>query len=133
MVEHENFTHLSKKLNKKIKHRQIKTNNRFTRLSIDKITNNEDKNSNDESKEVKLSKPLPLVVHGKLKEHKGIVKNIRDRTKGKFHIKYGYKNTNILFENMGDFINMKKHLDVDQDFHTFTLKNEKHIILLLKG
>lgn len=46
-------------------------------------------------KEEKLSEPTPLVVHGILKEHEDIVKNIRDRKKGKFHIKYGYKNTKI--------------------------------------
>lgn len=56
------------------------------------------------------------MIHGILKENKDIVKDIKDRTKGKFYITYGNKNTNILFENLEDFANMKKHLiDVDQD------------------
>lgn len=83
----------------------------------------------------KNKKPPPLVLHGKVNDHKAFVQLIQQSVKDKFYIKYHEDNAEVFLHNKTDFDALgtvwMKNKDIK--FHTYASKKEKRRTYVIKG
>lgn len=105
---------------------KLRTVNRYATLKNEEFVMYEEDEMMEPSEKKTDQKPPPIVIHGIISDHRHIVELLKTLCRGKFHIKYGRNSTILFIEKLEEYHLVKKHFkQTDQDFHSFTLKDEK--------
>ncbi|KAL3272103.1 hypothetical protein HHI36_022565 [Cryptolaemus montrouzieri] len=100
---------VTKKVKDKESRLELPVNNRYSLLSKDEIQPMQEDPESDEEEEgaeemisrrrnIKQGKPPPLVMHGRMNDHKKMIEKMKEIATHGFHLKY-HKNTTSIFVN----------------------------------
>lgn len=106
--------------------------NRFDGLPIeDDCESNSDTDMRTEKKQ---RAPAPIIMPGKINDHKQLVANIMKVAKTEFHLKYTANNVNVYFKNQNDKkAFMKIASNENLEYHTYTDVEEKTHAFVIRG
>jgi hypothetical protein len=106
----------------------VSLSNRFTPLSD---------NEEDEVVEVietNKKKPPPLVLHGRINDHKKFINMLNKISNGEYHLVYLHEGTQIHFKTTEVYDKVKRRwIEENVCFHTYTGKNDKRHTYVIKG
>ncbi|KAK9877989.1 hypothetical protein WA026_020203 [Henosepilachna vigintioctopunctata] len=98
-----------------------------SRMDQDEIINKDDENTlpGNFSTKNKCKFP-PLVLHGKINNHKQLVEKLSEITNEKFHLKYHKNSTSFFVKNEHDWNQVNMFLrEQSIDYQTYTRKDKK--------
>lgn len=111
----------------------ILTSNRFELLQDEGLMETDNIINEDNTDQGKILKPVPIVVHGSIKTHDGLINKIKSHVKGKFHIKYNRDRINIHTTTIEDYKELLNNIDEGTEFHTYIMKQDKTKAFVIHG
>ncbi|KAL3289071.1 hypothetical protein HHI36_003513 [Cryptolaemus montrouzieri] len=136
---------VTKKVKDKESRLELPVNNRYSLLSKDEIQPMQEDPESDEEEEgaeemtsrrrnIKQGKPPPLVMHGRMNDHKKMIEKMKEIATHGFHLKYHKNTTSIFVNNENDWMRVHQFLTENEaEFHTYTWKKEKTHAFVLEG
>jgi len=95
---------------------------------------NEHTHDTTQQTNVREKKPPPIYLTSKVKNYVSFTNALKESVGDNFQLKYLGENIKIQFYKTKDFIDFKKYaIEMYYTFHTYSLPNEKTMIVTLKG